>query len=176
VQAHTAAFGITAYGIDSPKNTGSLSDTQIIRNTVHGGKHGAIGVKGGARNVDVIDNRIDGAIGDGVFLHTGGDNLPPVQQITVKNNTIRNIGRNGVFATGRDILVDGNTISDCKASGIYVGNNITVTNNTITNARPGILVDGNGPRIVRKNTLINSGIGLNVLSKDKTGISDNVTK
>ena len=91
----------------------------------------------------------------------------------MSRNEITNTGRHGIFATGRNILVDGNKVSDSKGSGIYAGSNVTVVNNTITNARPGVIVDGPPPRVVRMNTLRNAGQIL-ILDKDKTGIDKNI--
>ncbi|MCP2500234.1 MAG: hypothetical protein NCA08_01495 [Deltaproteobacteria bacterium] len=58
VDAMGASFGISAYGIDTPGHTGSLARVRIEGNEVRGGKIGAVGVKGGAREVDVVGNRI----------------------------------------------------------------------------------------------------------------------
>ena len=64
VDAMGASFGISAYGIDTPGHTGSLARVRIEGNEVRGGKIGAVGVKGGAREVDVVDNRIISPEGD----------------------------------------------------------------------------------------------------------------
>lgn len=158
VQALGASFGITVFGIGSPKHTGQINDVQIIDNEISGGKHSAIGVKGGARDVYVAHNLISDSTGDGVFIHAGGDGLPSVQDIKVYQNAITNIGRHGILSTGINIKVEKNVISNCKRSGIYVAGQIAVVGNKIDNANPGILVDGSPLSIIRKNILRNARI------------------
>jgi hypothetical protein len=175
IEAIGASFGISVFGIDQTGHTGKIDSVKVSENTIKGGRIGGITVKGGAENVEVSDNTIKGQNGDGVFLHTGGQHLPVVQDIKVHHNVITDSGRHGIFATGKNILVDGNKISNSKGGGIYVGSDVAVLNNTITNARPGIIVDGRSPRAVRMNTLRNSGKIL-IMNKDKTGIENNITE
>jgi parallel beta-helix repeat protein len=171
VNADGAAFGVSAFGIDSPTHTGSLSDVRIEQNIVMGGKHGAIGIKGGAKIVVVKENKITGAGGDGIFMHTGGARLPEVSDIIVIGNEISDTGRHGILATGLNILIENNRIDKVKGSGIYVSGSNQVIGNEISNARPGILVDGNLPIVIRRNKLTGGDI-LN-LNKAQTVIEQN---
>ena len=172
VDATGASFGISAYGIDTTGHTGSLARVRIEGNEVRGGKIGAIGVKGGAREVDVVDNRIISPEGDGIFLHTGGKGLPEIRNVRIRGNMISNAGRHGIFATGQSVTVERNEIRDCGKVGIYVGNGVMIVGNHVENASPGILVDGTRDRIVRENRTRNAPI--RVLGGDRTGISGNV--
>jgi hypothetical protein len=172
VEATGASFGITAYGIDTPGHTGSLAGVRIEANGIRGGKNGAIGVKGGAREVDVVNNSILSPEGDGIFLHTGGRGLPAIRDVRVRGNVISNAGRHGIFATGEGVAVERNEIRDCGKAGIHVGDNVTVAENRITNASPGILVEGTRDRTVRGNRTRNAPI--RVLGGDRSGISGNI--
>lgn len=172
VDAAGASFGISAYGIDTPGHTGSLARVRIEANEIRGGKIGAIGVKGGAREVVVVDNRILSPEGDGIFLHTGGKGLPAIREVQVRGNHISNAGRHGIFATGEGVTVEENEIRDSRKAGIYVGDNVTVAGNRIINASPGILVQGTRGRTVRGNSTRNAPI--RVLGGDRSGISENI--
>lgn len=172
VEATGASFGITAYGIDTPGHTGSLARVRIEANGIRGGKNGAIAVKGGAREVDVVNNSILSPERDGIFLHTGGRGLPAIRDVRVRGNVISNAGRHGIFATGEGVAVERNEIRDCGNAGIYVGDNVTVAENRITNASPGILVEGTRDRTVRGNRTRNAPI--RVLGGDRSGISENI--
>ena len=172
VDAMGASFGISAYGIDAPGHTGSLARVRIEGNGIRGGRIGAIGVKGGAREVDVVDNRIDSAGGDGIFLHAGGKGLPEISDVRIRGNRISNVGRHGIYATGKAVTVERNEIRDCGKVGVYVGNGVAVVGNRVENASPGILVDGTRDRVVRENRTRNAPI--RVIGKDRTGISGNV--
>jgi hypothetical protein len=172
VDAIGASFGISAYGIDTPGHTGSLVRVRIEANEIRGGKIGAIGVKGGAREVDIVNNRISSPEGDGIFLHTGGRGLPSVREVRVRGNSISKAGRHGIFATGQAVTVEKNEIRDCRKIGIYVGNSVSVVRNHIENSSPGILVEGTRDRIVRENRTRNAPI--RVIGGDRSGISENV--
>lgn len=172
VDAMGASFGISAYGIDTPGHTGSLSRVRIEANEVRGGKIGSVGVKGGAREVDIVNNRIISPEGDGIFLHTGGKGLPEIRKVRIRGNMISNAGRHGIFATGHAVTVERNEIRDCGKVGVYVGNGVTVVGNHVENASPGILVDGTRDRIVRENRTRNAPI--RVIAGDRSGISGNV--
>ncbi|GFO60317.1 hypothetical protein GMST_26420 [Geomonas silvestris] len=174
VDGSHSSFGIAAYGIDKPTDTGTLYDVTISGNTVTGGKFGGIAVKGGASRVTVSKNVVSATTNDGIFLHTGGASLPVASSVTITGNTLTAIGRHGIFATGSDIVVSGNSITNCGQSGVYVGDNVQVVSNTISNAAPGILVEGTVNRVVKSNTLTNAII--NVLNNDWAGITDNVVR
>lgn len=171
VVAGSASFGIAAYNGNNIQHSGTLSNAIISDNTVVGSRVGGIGILGGAKSVAVVRNTIRNTAGDGIFLHKGGEQLPEVVDISLKDNTLEHIGRHGIFATGRNIIIDNNRINDCKQSGIYIGNDVTVTHNLITNSSPGILVDGYRNRKVQYNKLIGSDI--RVLNSDWKGIDNN---
>ena len=172
VDAHSASFGIAVFGIDQIGHTGRISDVTVSENTVLGGRIGGIAVKGGAKAVKVSSNLLSGQIGDGVFFHTGGNGLPGVSDIGVRANTISNVGRHCVFASGNAIAIEHNLLSDCKEAGIYVDGQMSVTANTIVRAKPGILVTTSERKTITKNTLRNA-YGINVLDKNLSGVSGN---
>jgi hypothetical protein len=174
VVAVGASFGITAYGIDSRGQTGVLNDVIITKNAVRGGRHGAIGIKGGAKNILVQDNNISKAAGDGIFIHSGGEHLPDASCISVKGNEITDSGRHGILATGSDIIIDTNKISNNKACGIFIHGIVSVTENLIENSRPGILVDGGERVVIRRNIFHNAP--LRILDKSATEIEDNINE
>jgi parallel beta-helix repeat protein len=157
VEAHNASFGICAYGIDSKKHRGKIRTVRIAANRVNGSRIGGIAVKGGARSIDIIGNTIEDTTGDGIFLHSGGEGLPGVQDINIRQNTIHRAGRHCIFAAGTNVRVDGNTMNNCSQSGIYAAGDVTVSDNDIANAKPGILVDGGSRNSIRGNNLQNSG-------------------
>jgi hypothetical protein len=113
--------------------------------------------------------------GDGIFLHPGGYNLPGVADVRLRSNTIRGVGRHGIFAAGARIMVEQNAIADCPESGIYVAGDVTVLRNTITNARPGILVDGDHPGQIRQNLLVNS-YAVRILDNNMRGVTGNTVR
>lgn len=173
VVADGASFGISVFAIDQSGHGGKISQVKVSDNTVRGGQFGGITVKGGATNVEVSRNSIKQTIGDGIFLHSGGKNLPEVSNIVVRQNEITNSGRHCIFASGANIDIDTNILSQCRKSGIYIGGQVNAMNNKITNAHPGILVDTNKNIVVRKNLLIKS-MGINVLGAHRPGIEDNI--
>ena len=158
IRAAGASFGITAYGIDSKKQRGSLRDVQIVGNHISGGKIGGIAVKGGARSVDVQNNMIEDTKGDGIFLHSGGEGLPGVEDIRIHHNTILRAGRHCIFAAGEKIRVSENMITNCSQSGVYVAGDVSVLDNDIKGAKPGIIVDSGQENNIRRNTLHDCGM------------------
>lgn len=169
--ASGASYGISAFGTEKTHQTGKLFNVMIRDNDIKGANTAGIGVKGGARNVQVLRNRIAMTAGDGVFIHAGGSGLPKVEQVIVRENTISDIGRHGVFATGIGVVIDMNRITNCKQSGVYVGDDVSVTNNVISNSSPGLYVEGTKNRIVRQNVLTNAPI--HVLNGNWAGIVEN---
>jgi parallel beta-helix repeat protein len=157
VEAHNASFGICAYGIDSKKHRGTIRSVRIAANRVKGSRIGGIAVKGGARSIDIIGNTIEDTKGDGIFLHSGGEGLPGVQDINIRQNTIRRAGRHCIFAAGTNVRVEGNAVNNCSQSGIYAAGDVTVSDNDIANAKAGILVDGGSRNSIKGNHLQNSG-------------------
>ncbi len=153
IQAQGASFGITVYGIDSRVNKGSIRNVRVAGNFVSGSMVGGIAVKGGAQTVEVVDNVIKGVHGDGVFLHTGGNGLPDVQDIRIMRNSIADAGRHCIFASGVKINVEKNVIHGCSQIGIYAAGDVTVLDNDIAGAKPGILVDGGRRKNIRGNVL-----------------------
>ena len=170
-----ASFGITVYGIDEPGHTGSAENVRVSKNEVRGGKVGGIAVKGGARKITVCGNTINGQSSDGVFLHSGGKSLPDVADIAVRENNISNVGRHCIFAAGKNIAVESNQIMNCGQSGIYVGGKVSVLKNRIANAKPGIIVDTDAPKVIEGNTLTGSS-SIRVFNNDYSGIANNVIK
>ncbi|HOI73757.1 MAG TPA: right-handed parallel beta-helix repeat-containing protein [Syntrophales bacterium] len=158
IQCEGSSFGISAFGIDASGHTGKLRDVTIHNNMIDGGTHGAIGIKGGAINIMVADNKIIHATGDGIFIHTGGFGLPKARGVLVKNNEIRKIGRHGIFAAGSEIRITKNRISNTKCSGVYVHGTVVVTDNEIIDTKPCILADGNHKKIIKRNKCFNSPI------------------
>ncbi|HUL00749.1 MAG TPA: right-handed parallel beta-helix repeat-containing protein [Nitrospirota bacterium] len=165
VEAHNASFGICTYGIDSKKNRGTIRTVRMAANRIRGSRIGGIAAKGGARSIEVTANTIEDSRGDGIFLHSGGEGLPGVQEITIRQNTILRAGRHCIFAAGNKIRIDGNVINGCSQSGIYAAGDVSVTNNDITNAAPGIMMDGVRRENVVGNTL-HTGAGIITLNKD----------
>ncbi len=153
-----SSFGITAFGMDTPGHTGKLSDVVIRKNIVRGGRHGAIGIKGGAESITVSDNIILHAEGDGIFIHAGGSGLPGVNGVQVRNNEISDAGRHGIFAAGSEITIEMNKISNTKASGIDIHGTVTVIDNRIRNTEPGIPADEVHKKIMKQNTCRNAPI------------------
>jgi hypothetical protein len=158
ISADGASFGITAFGIDSRRHRGEIHDVSIIGNHISGSRIGGIGIKGGARTVRVIGNSIEDAKGDGVFLHPGGEVLPGVRDIRILRNRIMNAGRHGIFAAGTEVAIEKNTIKRCAGSGVYASGNVSVTDNIISDASPGILAYEAQRNDVRGNHLRNAGI------------------
>jgi nitrous oxidase accessory protein NosD len=157
IRARTASFGISVYGIDSPKHTGLIRDVQVVGNRVSGSNIGGIAVKGGARSIEVTGNSIEATIGDGIFVHSGGKGLPEVQDITIRENTVRRAGRHCIFSAGSKVLVEGNILRTCGATGIYAAGDVSVSRNDIFSAKPGILVDGGNQSSTKGNILRDAG-------------------
>ncbi|MGD0883702.1 MAG: right-handed parallel beta-helix repeat-containing protein [Thermodesulfovibrionales bacterium] len=166
IKAEGASFGITTFGIDSRKQRGKIHDVSIIGNRISGSKVGGIGIKGGARLIQVIGNSIKDTEGDGIFLHAGGEGLPGIQDIRILQNKILNAGRHCIFATGTNIQVQENEITHCAQNGIYAAGNVSVVNNVISDAKPGILVYGKQGNDIRGNELRNAGGGVLFLNED----------
>ncbi len=174
VRAHGASFGVAAYGIDSKNQTGRIHDVRIIDNVISGGRIGGIGVKGGAQAVEVAGNFIENTEGDGIFMHTGGEGLPGVQDIRIHQNNIMNAGRHGMFASRVNIEVKENKISKFGQSGVFAAGLVSVIDNVITDAKPGILVYGGQEDSIVGNKLSNDGRIL-ILDKDGAVLKDIVT-
>ena len=173
IDAQDASFGITVYGIDQIKHTGTIEGVIVSGNRVRGGRVGGIAVKGGARNVELTGNVIDGQRADAIFLHTGGEGLPGVSNVIIRGNKLTNAGRHCIFASGNALTIQDNSISNCREAGIYVGGPASVIGNAIRDAKPGMLVTVKGPKVIRENRVISSS-GIIVLSNDRSGISDNI--
>jgi hypothetical protein len=165
VEAHNASFGICTYGIDAKRNRGTIQKEHISANRIRGSRIGGIAVKGGARSIAVTGNTIEDSKGDGIFLHSGGEGLPGIQEITIRKNTILRAGRHCIFAEGNNIHIDGNVINSCRQSGIYAAGQVTVSNNDITNASPGIIAEGVHREDITENILHN-GARMMMLNKD----------
>jgi hypothetical protein len=155
--AQGASFGITAYGFNSPGQSGQISNVNITGNSVVGSTVGAIGIMGGANGVNVTDNTVMQTQADGIFLDPGGDGLPVISNINVQDNTISNVGRNGIFANGMLVQVQQNKISNCSRAGIYAVAGVAMIGNVISDAHPGILVQGESDATISGNTLSNAG-------------------
>jgi hypothetical protein len=175
IEAGSASFGITVFGVDQVTHTGSINGVKVTGNSVKGGRIGGIAAKGGARGVEITGNIVNGQAADGIFLHTGGSGLPGVSDVVVRCNTLSNAGRHCVFASGTGIIVQENSISNCGAAGIFVSGAVSVIGNKIINSKPGMLVDASGPKTVRSNEVINSS-GINVLDNDRSGVEDNIVR
>jgi nitrous oxidase accessory protein NosD len=130
---------------------------RIAGNRIRGGRIGGIGVKGGARAVEVAGNTIEDTVGDGIFLHSGGAGLPGVEDIIVRQNTILRAGRHCIFASGNKVRVEVNAMSSCSQSGIYAAGDVSVSDNDVANAEPGILVEGGNRNSIKGNILRNAG-------------------
>lgn len=157
VDARSASFGITVFGIDERRHRGSIRKVRIAGNRIRGGRVGGIGVKGGARSIEVSGNTIEDTTGDGIFLHSGGEGLPDVENISVKGNTVLRAGRHCILAAGKKISIAENRINGCEQSGVYAAGDVSVSENDITDAKPGILVEGGTRNSIRGNSLHNSG-------------------
>lgn len=161
ITAGGASFGISAYGIDTPGHTGTLAEVSILNNIVSGGKHGGIGVKGGAYDILLDGNTVSETENDGIFLDSGGKILPRISKIRVYRNTLTGIGRHGVYAAGADITISKNRINGCKGAGIYIcefpGSRIDVTDNSISRASRGMIVDGAMKGSIAGNIMDKSG-------------------
>jgi nitrous oxidase accessory protein NosD len=168
VQADGASFGITAYGHNSPIQSGRINGVEIVGNSITGGNHGAIGVMGGAEDVSVIGNQVKATKADGIFLHQGGEGLPSVRKVKISRNSVQNTGRHGIFAAGADVIVEQNTINVCSGAGVYAIAGVLVIDNVISNAAPGILVDNGQQRDIRGNRLSNDNRILFVNSDGST--------
>jgi hypothetical protein len=141
VHAQDASYGITAYGINSLWQSGQLRWVDIVGNSIDGSRVGGIGVMGGAKQVNVVNNTVTHTTQDGIVLAPGGDGLPAVGAISVLQNTISSIGRNGIFADGLDVQVQQNVIANCSGSGVYAAAGVSVIGNTISNATPLIMAE-----------------------------------
>jgi hypothetical protein len=171
VQVPGASFGIVVYGVDARKQTGTIHDVRIIDNTISGSKVGGIGVKGGASTVEVTGNTIRDTEGDGIFLHPGGEGLPEVRNVRLIGNAVVNAGRHGMLVGGQNVEVRQNSIRHCRQSGIFAAGPVFLTGNTITEARPSILLYGGREELVTDNTLSNDGRIL-ILNKDGAVVKD----
>jgi len=157
ILAQGASFGVTAYGINSLGQGGQLQGVEITGNSVQGSKVGAIGVMGGAEQVTIFNNQVGDTESDGIFLDPGGDGLPAIRHINVRQNQISNIGRHGIFADGANVLVEQNEITNCSGSGIFSAAGVSMIDNVISVAHPGILVDGQSDATISGNVLNNAG-------------------
>ena len=175
IKANGASFGISVFGIDQKGHTGTLSKVKVADNTVNGGKTGGITVKGGANDVELTGNKISRAGGDGIFIHAGGGNLPEASHIGIYRNDVSDSGRHCIFAGGNDISIDGNTLTNCKQCGVYVGGKVRIVRNRIAKANPGILFDTDMDGVVDSNVLVDSG-GINTLGKGKVIRSNNIMR
>ncbi|MFH1984398.1 MAG: right-handed parallel beta-helix repeat-containing protein [Pseudomonadota bacterium] len=146
VNASGAAFGITAYGIDSTTHTGHLDHVAILGNVVTGSRNGAIAAKGGARRVQIRDNRIRQTLNDGIFIDSGGAGLPAVHSVDVSGNTIEDAGRHGVYARGQAVSIRNNWILRSRGAGIFIsgkgGGRVDALNNRISAAGRSIIIYG----------------------------------
>ncbi len=168
VTAQGASFGITVFGIDNPLHHGQIQSVRVANNRIRGSRVGGIGIKGGAQALEVIGNTIEDTKADGIFLHSGGDSLPGVRDVVVRQNTVLRAGRHCIFATGAGLLIDANRLSGCAQAGIYSAGTVSVSNNQISDAAPGILVYGGNRDSIRNNSLSNAG---QVLFLDESGSS-----
>lgn len=146
IAANGASFGITAYGIDKVGQTGQLEKVTISGNTITGSRHGAIAVKGGAKNIVAEYNRINHAHNDGIFVDNGGSGLPAVFEVTIRGNIIDETGRHGIYAAGFNIHLEDNEILRSKEAGIFVsahgGGRVDILNNTIETVGRNIILSG----------------------------------
>jgi hypothetical protein len=154
IRARGASFGIAAYGIDSPEQSGRLSGVDITGNSIEGSTVGGIGVMGGAEQINVVGNTVTNTTQDGIFIYPGGDGSPPPPAgVSVAQNSISNIGRHGIFASGVDVQLEQNDIANCAEGGIYAAAGVSIIGNVINVAHPGILVEAKSSAIIRDNVL-----------------------
>jgi putative cofactor-binding repeat protein len=102
----------------------------------------------------VVGNTVTNTTQDGIFIYPGGDGSPPPPAgVSVAQNSISNIGRHGIFASGVDVQLEQNDIANCAEGGIYAAAGVSIIGNVINVAHPGILVEAKSSAIIRDNVL-----------------------
>lgn len=89
---------------------------------------------------------------EGIFIDRGGS---PINRVSIRQNRIQNASRSDVFAAGIGVVVEQNDISDCSGSGVFATAGVVIIDNSISDAAPGILVDGGRQSDIWGNILSN---------------------
>lgn len=89
------------------------------------------------------------------------------EDFVVRNNTFNSHGGDAIDLSFSDIVVSGNTISDCGDKGISVGerSNPNITDNTIKGCDIGIAVKDQSIAAIEANEITNNRIGISVYKK-----------
>ena len=170
---------------DTLRLEGSEWDNTLIRNvTIKGVSGDGIFLKN-VSNVRIENCTIENVSGDGIKLSSAGS----TSDVIIADNTIRNIGRNGLSAAQREdkgidhpgLQILNNTFDTCGTSGtsgllhgIYVqSTDFVIRGNQVTNT-----VDGNGISVRSSGVVANNVVdgagksGIGYYSDHKRGPSD----
>lgn len=129
-----------------------IRNNKTINSPGAGNAGGAISVGDGCRNVNVVNNIVDGTINGKTNFGIAVEALVyPVQQVYINNNTVKNINGNGINigapkGTIDTVVTDNNTITDCtvgiKIMGTGKKTNISIKNSNINNITTAFNVEG----------------------------------
>ena len=168
-------------------------DSAMIDNVVEGspgagGAGGAISVGDGSRNVLISNNIVTGSIASKTNWAIAVEALlEHVEQIAITNNTLIGVNGYGInigapAGSIADVLVQDNTITDCRDGGIRLMGSgqmmdVVLTGNCISNTTIGVYLEGsNEDQTVIDNcfmdTLSDCGVKINSPSSNDTIIKN----
>jgi parallel beta-helix repeat protein len=108
---------------------------------------------------------VDGSIVDNICEDTAdlGVYISSSQRITASGNTISNGPNDGIYATGANHSIIGNTIWDTRRGvrGLIGAENVNITSNIIDSVDTGIQVNGEDATI-KSNVITNSDVGIDL--------------
>jgi parallel beta-helix repeat protein len=110
----------------------------------------------------------------------GGDLNRWIRKVLINNNIVRNVGRHGIgFDFCQDVVVSGNSVSECAIVGIwsFQSNRVTITGNTAHANVPDIQIGQNATTTTntQDNVVIgNNCDGISVLTSDRAVVSNNI--
>jgi len=111
--------------------------------------------------VNIINNTVSEMANIGISIE---HLTKPTSNITIANNTVFAIERQGIWLDSLDhVDISHNIVSSCYSHGImmYDTTNCTVTNNTLSNNEPsGLYMGISNGNIISDNTLLGNSIGL----------------
>ncbi len=175
--------GINVAGFIPVQGNGVVTGLQILGNTftnVPG--ETAVFLAGNVSGVTISGNTFSNIGTAGALLHSAIRVNSAATNLTITNNNISNIDNGGIQLDGvNGATISGNTINTVGGAGIQIADalvpgttgNITIANNTITNANVANAVDGGGIRLRETASFIGTGVTIsnNIVTGSRTGIA-----
>ena len=139
------AQNIVCYSAYSGATSGTIRGITVTGNTVIGKGAEAAGIRMGGDQITITGNKIYNTL-DGILIRKTNNTaaLDPCTNVTVGNNTLKNIKAKGIYIErGEHITIGGNTVHFTSHSAVDVGISIGANYGTATYGNSDIAITNN---------------------------------